>query len=193
MAVPAHDQRDHEFARKFGLPIVRGDPRPARGGDLRRQERPTTGEGTMVQQPAPSTGMPVAEAGEGAITADCSRASGVCGERGCSYRLRDWCISPPALLGPADPDDLLRRLRHRAGAGDGPPGRAARDRGLPARRAPGSRRWRAVESFYHVACPRCGGPARRETDVSRQLPRLGLVLPALSVDRPRRRARGTRS
>ena len=71
-----------------------------------------------------------------------------------------------AVLGSADPDHLLRQVRHRARARKGSAGRAAVRRGLQARRhrhlAAGARR--VVVS--RRPCPTCGASARRETDVS---------------------------
>ena len=68
---------------------------------------------------------------------------------------------PPALLGHADPDHPLRRLRRRAGAGEGPAGRAARGPGARRQRQPAEQ----VRALPQRAPARsCGKPARRETD-----------------------------
>ena len=112
MAVPAHDERDREFAEAFGLPIVEvvtEDGVLVYFGRVRRPAR-RRGQGRDRRLPA--------EAGEG-------RADGL--------------VSPPrlellaaALLGLPDPDRLLRRLRHRPRAGRRAAGAAAGGRGLPA-------------------------------------------------------------
>jgi len=99
MAVPAHDQRDFEFARKFGLSIVQvvkgtTDPSTSSG----QANRPTTEwetayeakEGVMVNS-GPITGMPAGEPSINAAIEFCVK--GGFGKRRVNYRLRDWLIS----------------------------------------------------------------------------------------------------
>ena len=112
MAVPAHDERDFAFATKFGLPIVeviappsgaagharRGLRRRRRHGQLRRVRRPG-GAGRRLRRDRRPPGRARRGPPQGQLQA---------------ARL---AAQPAALLGRAHPDRLLRRLRHRAGAG----------------------------------------------------------------------------
>ena len=150
MAVPGHDERDFDFATEFGLPIRRvvggGEELPYTGrrpaGQLlarvRRPEQPRrAGADRRLARPR-GQGPPLDQLPPARLAA-----------------------VPPALLGRADPDRLLRRARHRPGARGRPAGRAARRRGL---RAAGPSPLAAAEDWVNTTCPICGGPARRETD-----------------------------
>ena len=163
MAVPGHDERDFEFAKKFELPIVRVRRRAATARPTRRS-RPRTprtsraGWSTRASSTACRSRRASAPSPPGSPSAGQGKAV-------VRYRLHDWCISPPALLGPADPDHLLRRARRGPGPGEGPAGRAAADRGLHPRRHRHLTA-RAPRAWYHAPCPVCGKRGRRETDVS---------------------------
>jgi leucyl-tRNA synthetase len=167
MAVPAHDERDFEFANAFELPIRRVIAEvAAAGGD--RAERPEapmqeafSGEGILVNS-AHFDGMASSEA-RGAIT-DWLAERGL-GERRVNYRLHDWCISRQRYWGPPIPivycdacgavpvpEDQLPVVLPRVA--DFKPD----DSGV----SPLAR----VESWYRTECPDCGADARRETDVS---------------------------
>ena len=98
-----------------------------RRGVHRRRARPSTASG--------STACGKAEAKAKAI--EWLEAQGI-GERKVNYRLRDWLLSPPAVLGLPDPDRLLPRPRRRAGARRRAAGAGPRRRRVPAR--PASRR-----------------------------------------------------
>ena len=168
MAVPGHDERDFEFATVFSLPITQvvasaaGAGHHAHPGSGALKAAYTETEGTRIVNSAQFTGLDVAEA-KIAITQwleEHGHARHVV-----NYRLHDWCISRQRYWGPPIPivycdacgtvpvpeSDLPVELPY---VEDFKPD----DTGV----SPLAR----VESWYRVACPSCGGPARRETDVS---------------------------
>jgi leucyl-tRNA synthetase len=156
MGVPAHDQRDFEFARKFSLPIrvvITPDGKPLSADTLEAAEA----YGMLVDS-GEYSGLPSAEAQKRMVEA--ARARGL-GEATVQYRLKDWGISRqrywgtpiPMIYCDKDgivpvPDDqlpvVLPKLAQFSGRGDSPLAQ--------------------VPEFINVACPKCGGPARRETD-----------------------------
>ena len=132
MAVPGHDERDFEFATKFELPIVRVVAgRRRRRAHAARRAVHRDGRRALVN----SRAVRRARRGRG-DSADHRVARRRTGTRegGGELPAARLVHLAPALLGAADPDHLLRRLRHGAGAGEGPAGAAAAHRGLPARR-----------------------------------------------------------
>jgi leucyl-tRNA synthetase len=157
MAVPAHDQRDFEFARKYDLPIrivVRSAETPATADELREA---TTNYGTLE-----SSGEWDGKEAPAVITemiADAERRG--IGKGEVQYRLKDWGISrqrywgtpipvihcPKCGVVPVPYADLpveLPMVRTFTGRGDSPLAQVA--------------------EWVNVECPACGGPARRETD-----------------------------
>ncbi len=160
MAVPAHDQRDFEFAEKFGLEIRRVVAGP--GEDLATPlEEAWGGEGTLVNS-GRFDGLPVDE-GKQAITAWLEERG--LAEARIQYRLHDWCISRQRYWGPPIP------IVHCDACGAVP---------VPEEDLPvllprvedfkpddtGVSPLARDEEWYRVDCPSCGAPARRETDVS---------------------------
>ena len=155
MAVPAHDARDHAFALAHGLPVVQVvSGEPASG--------PHTGRGTLVNS-GDFDGLAAPDPARELIVAAISERG--LGRPRVTYRLRDWGISRqrywgppiPAIHCPVDgavpvPEDQLPVLLpfikdfRPLGTGESPLSRDA--------------------NFLHTTCPVCGGPARRETDVS---------------------------
>ena len=163
MAVPGHDERDFEFAKQFGLPIVR-----VVAGEGQNERTPLNEPYTDSSDPArlvnsgKFTGKPVSE-GKRAIVAALEqqgRARGVV-----NYRLHDWCISRQRYWGPPIPVIYCDKC----GAVPVP------EKDLPVVLPKvddfrpddsGISPLARVESWYRVPCPQCGAQARRETDVS---------------------------
>ncbi len=155
MAVPAHDQRDLDFARKYGLPVRLVVQPPGSELDGRRMAEAYTGPGRMVNSGA-FDGLPNHEAAE-AITKD-AQAEGT-GRKAVSFHLRDWCISRQRYWGTPIP------IIHCDGCGMVPasdlPVELPRDVKLTGK---GPSPLSLVEDFVNVPCPGCGGSARRDTD-----------------------------
>lgn len=156
MAVPAHDQRDYEFAKKYGLPLQQVI-RPASDDEIcDLAERAYTGKGILINS-GEFDGLDFDQAFaqiEGWL-----RKHGK-GEKQINFRLRDWGISRQRYWGspipiincqdcgavPVPEKDLPVVL---------PEDVSFTDAGSPIKKMP---------SFYQVACPRCGKDAERETD-----------------------------
>jgi leucyl-tRNA synthetase len=155
MAVPAHDERDFDFAKKFNLPIpVVVQPPEGKSAD---PNQPYTDYGVSVNS-GPYAGLKSEDAIE-KMAADAE--AGGFGKKETIYRLRDWGISRqrywgtpiPVIYCPKDgmvpvPDKdlpvILPPNPNLTGEGQSP---LATD-----------------PDFVNVKCPKCGGPARRETD-----------------------------
>ncbi len=157
MAVPAHDTRDHEFAVKFGLPIVE----VIRPPDGTESEECFTGDGIMANS-APFDGVPSREAWKKIVAMLNEKGLG---EETIQYRLRDWCISRQRYWGPPIP------MIHCEACGIVPVPESDLPVVLPDVEdfrplGSGVSPLARVESFHHTTCPKCGGPARRDTDVS---------------------------
>ena len=148
MAVPAHDERDYEFAQAFGLEIRRV---------IDCGELPCTGDGPMVNS-GRFDGLHNREAYEQIV--DWLEEDGL-GKRSVNYRLRDWLLSRQRYWGCPIPIVYCDACGMRAGAGRPAAGRAAR---VATTRPKGRSPLAAAEDWVNTTCPKCGGDARRETD-----------------------------
>jgi leucyl-tRNA synthetase len=155
MAVPAHDERDLEFARKYGIEIRTVIAPPDWGGA--ELDEAYAGEGTMVNS-GPFDGTP-SEEGKERVTAWLEERGA--GRAAVAYRLRDWLISRQRYWGtpipiiycdscgtvPVPEEDLPVLLPEDAEF-------------MPTGESP----LKLDPDFRNVECPQCGGPAERETD-----------------------------
>jgi len=160
MAVPGHDERDFEFARKFGLTIRRVVAGEGEDGDT-PLEAAYTGIGRLVNS-GRFTGLEV-ETGKMAITTHIAQQGA--GTSRVNYRLHDWTISRQRYWGPPIP------ILYCDECGTVP---VPEDQ-LPVLLPPiedfkpdasGVSPLARHEEWYLTDCPACGGRARRETDVS---------------------------
>ncbi len=157
MAVPAHDQRDFEFARKYQLPLTVVIQPEGETLDPETMTEAWTGSGCLVNS-GPFDGLDNEEAKE--KIAAWLKEKGI-GTSTVNYRLRDWGVSRQRYWGtpipviycdscgivPVPEDQLPVVLpTDVAFTGEG---------GSPLAK---------IESFVHVDCPKCGAAARRETD-----------------------------
>jgi len=155
MGVPAHDERDFDFARKHGLPIAQVIAAP--GTEVSGPPEQAYVEDGRLIASGDFTGMSSARARK-AIT-DRLAALGI-GEAQVNYRFRDWLVSRQRYWGTpipivyceqcgevAVPDDQLPVLL--------PQNVPITGEGSPLARDP---------AFTNTTCPKCGGPAKRESD-----------------------------
>ena len=159
MAVPAHDERDWAFAKKFGMPIIE----VVAGGNV--QEAPYTDivDGVMVNSGF-LDGMKVAEAKKSIINWLTEQGLG---ERKVNFKLRDWVFSrqrywgEPIPLVKCDccgwvpiPEDQLPLTLPEVESYEPTDN--------------GESPLAAMTDWVNTTCPKCGGPARRETDTMPQ-------------------------
>ncbi|MCL4313419.1 MAG: leucine--tRNA ligase [Actinobacteria bacterium] len=152
MAVPAEDQRDFDFAKVHGLPIVRTVQPPE---DFTGEAY--TGEGKKINSEW-LDGLEIAEAKERAIA--WLEANGI-GERKVNYRLRDWLVSRQRYWGCPIPIIYCPRCGMLTVPDEDLPVLAPDDVEF---KPTGESPLALHEGFINTTCPSCGGPATRETD-----------------------------
>ncbi len=160
MGVPAHDRRDFDFARQYGLPVrtvilPAGEPIPQDG----EQESAYVEDGVLVNS-GPFDGLPTREAGEQIVAS--LEAHGKA-RRAVNYHMHDWLISRQRYWGTPIPIVYCEQC------GEAPVPEADLPVLLPdlndfqpdgSGRSPLAR----LPEFVNTTCPACGGPAQRETD-----------------------------
>ncbi len=155
MAVPGHDERDHEFALKYGLPIHQVIA-PTDGSALDIQQGAFIDKGTLVNS-GDFSGLSSSAAFDAIASTLTERDKG---GKTINYRLRDWGISRQRYWGAPIP------VIHCSQCGTVP----VPDEDLPVvlpdeveLDGAGSP-LRQIAAFYETTCPECGDPAKRETD-----------------------------
>lgn len=159
MAVPAHDQRDYEFAKKFDLPIKK----VVEGGDISEEAYTDIDEGKMINS-GYLNDLPVKEAIEKAI--DFAEEKGI-GHEKVNYKLRDWVFSRQRYWGEPIP------LVHCEDCGWVPVPEEELPLELPEvenyeASKDGSSPLAKITDWVNTTCPKCGKPAKRETDTMPQ-------------------------
>ncbi|MBO7515361.1 MAG: leucine--tRNA ligase, partial [Lachnospiraceae bacterium] len=159
MAVPAHDERDWEFAKKFDLPIIE----VVAGGDVQNAAFTDVATGTMVNSGF-LNGMEVAEAKKAII--EFLTKEGI-GHSKRNYKLRDWVFSRQRYWGEPIP------IVHCDKCGYVPVPESELPLELPEVESymptdNGESPLAAMTDWVQTTCPCCGGPAKRETDTMPQ-------------------------
>lgn len=158
MAVPAHDSRDYDFAKKFGIDIIE----VIKGGNI--SEEAYTGDGEMVNSGDLNGISNKKEAI--AKMLDILEKHG-CGEKGVQYKMKDWAFNRQRYWGEPIPvvhcphcgmvavpyDELPLKLPPVENFEPGTDGESPLAK---------------IESFVKCKCPQCGGDAKRETDTMPQ-------------------------
>ena len=157
MSVPAHDQRDLDFARKYRLPVKVVIQPPEGSLDETTMTEAFSGEGTM-QHSGPFDGLP----GKEGIRKVCVYLeSEKIGKATVNYKLRDWGVSRQRYWGTPIP------IVHCDACGIVPVPYDQLPVELPLDAQLGHQRQsplHTLQEFIHTPCPKCGQPARRDTD-----------------------------
>ena len=159
MAVPAHDERDYDFAKMFGLPVVE----VIAGGDVTQAAFTDTETGTLVNSGF-LNGLSVAEAKEKMIAFLEERGVG---RKKVNYKLRDWVFSRQRYWGEPIPLVWCEKC------GWVPLDESELPLTLPEVESyeptdNGESPLAAMTDWVNTTCPHCGGPAKRETDTMPQ-------------------------
>ena len=158
MAVPAHDSRDYDFAKKFGIDIIE----VIKGGDISKEAY--TGDGEMVNSDVLNGISNKKDAIEKALSILDELG---CGERGVQYKMKDWAFNRQRYWGEPIPivhcskcgmvavpyDELPLKLPELENFEPGTDGESPLAK---------------IDSFVNCKCPKCGGDAKRETDTMPQ-------------------------
>ena len=158
MAVPAHDERDYEFANKFGIDIIE----VIKGGDISKEAY--TGDGEMVNSEF-LDGITTKKEAISKMLEFLAKEG--CGEKGVQYKMKDWAFNRQRYWGEPIPivhcekcgmvgvpyEELPLRLPNVENFAPGEGGESPLAK---------------IDSYVNCKCPKCGGDAKRETDTMPQ-------------------------
>lgn len=158
MAVPAHDQRDYDFAKKFGVDIIQ----VIKGGDIEKEAY--TGDGEMINSEF-LNGYTNKKDSIKRMLEELEKRG--IGEKGVQYKMKDWAFNRQRYWGEPIPivhcpkcgdvavpfDELPLRLPDIEDFQPGEDGQSPLAK---------------IDSFVNCKCPKCGGDAKRETDTMPQ-------------------------
>ncbi|MCJ7664446.1 MAG: leucine--tRNA ligase, partial [Desulfobacterales bacterium] len=157
MAVPTHDQRDFEFAKKYGIPMIVVIQPSGKTLDPSLMIKAYTEDGVLVHS-GPFDGIENRQAME--AIADYLEEQGI-GSRAVNYRLRDWGISRQRYWGAPIPIIYCDRCGIQTVPAEDLPIALPLDVGP---KENGASPLPDLRSFVETTCPACGGAGRRETD-----------------------------
>ena len=158
MAVPAHDSRDYDFAKKFGIDIIE----VIKGGDISKEAY--TGDGEMVNSGELNGISNKKEAIEKML--EVLEKLG-CGEKGVQYKMKDWAFNRQRYWGEPIPIVHCSKCGMVAVPYEELPLKLPKvDNYEPG--TDGESPLAKIESYVNCKCPKCGGDAKRETDTMPQ-------------------------
>ena len=158
MAVPAHDSRDYDFAKKFGIDIIE----VIKGGDISKEAY--TGDGEMVNSGELNGISNKKEAIEKML--EVLEKLG-CGEKGVQYKMKDWAFNRQRYWGEPIPIVHCPKCGMVAVPYEELPLKLPKvDNYEPG--TDGESPLAKIESYVNCKCPKCGGDAKRETDTMPQ-------------------------
>ncbi len=156
MCVPAHDQRDWEFATQYDLPIVQVIASNTAGEDDSVAQNAFVGYGQLI-----NSGEYDGLSSQDAFTAISAKLRALrCGKETVQYRLRDWCVSRQRYWGTPIPIIECAQCGHVAVPDEDLPVMLPEEVTFNGTHSP----LKEMQDFFQVPCPQCGEQAQRETD-----------------------------
>ncbi len=158
MAVPAHDERDFEFAKKFGIDIIE----VIKGGDIEKEAY--TGDGEMINSDFLNGYTNKKDSIERMLSF--LEEKGI-GEKGVQYKMKDWAFNRQRYWGEPIPIVYCKKCGMVPVPYSELPLKLPKvDNFKPG--SDGESPLAKIDSFVNCKCPRCGGDAKRETDTMPQ-------------------------